>query len=63
MEGEFGVFLVRCSGDLMGVEVLFILFLKLNGFVKVLLRVKYLIIFFLIILVVWVMSIGFVSEY
>lgn len=56
MEGEFGVFLVRCSGDLMGVEVLFILFLKLNNFVKklikVLLRVKYLIIFFLIILVV-----------
>lgn len=33
-EGEPGALLVRRSGDLMGVEVLFILLLKSNNFVK-----------------------------
>lgn len=32
-DGEPGALLVRRSGDLMGVEVLFILLLKLNDFV------------------------------
>lgn len=51
-EGEPGALLVRRSGDLMGVEVLFILLLKSNDFVKVLSRAKHLITFPLIIPVV-----------
>lgn len=46
-EGEPGALLVRRSGDLMGVEVLFILLLKLKDFIinkliKVLSRIRHL---------------------